>query len=366
MDNISLQKKILFSVILAFGAIFTTLFIIEVFVRLFPNITGIHSTAYEASPAIYQNDIQRGYALLPGAVARHRSHSGMFDVTYRINAQGLRSSTVSYKDKAKKRILLLGDSFVFGHGVEDNETLAVRMENILNSKFSKMKYEIINAGVPGYSLDNEYMTLKALLYLKPDIVLLGICINDFYDLNFHKWDMDNRGDILRTTETKRYVNDRNHFAAGTKKVNSKKSYLNILKEFGRKYLFIYNFMGTFRYRNRDKSNTLFKSFMFNENLKDKSFDKSLKVIFLIKKLCEEIGAEFALFSVDNTVLAAYPKTQGGALGIPVFDVSELYNNYNLSFPHEMHWSPEGTIHVARWLINKLQNLGMILSTEHAF
>ena len=63
----------------------------------------------------------------------------------RINSRGLRDREYPYaKPAGRKRCLLLGDSYVFGWGVEANETAAKVMEARLAG------VEVINGGCPGW------------------------------------------------------------------------------------------------------------------------------------------------------------------------------------------------------------------------
>jgi hypothetical protein len=44
---------------------------------------------------------------------------------------------------------MLGDSVTFGYGVDQTQSFPAELERLLNQSG---KYEVINAGVPGYSL----------------------------------------------------------------------------------------------------------------------------------------------------------------------------------------------------------------------
>ena len=43
------------------------------------------------------------------------------------------------------RILVLGDSFTFGYGVENDETYSVQLQNLLNERLDRT-VEVVNAG----------------------------------------------------------------------------------------------------------------------------------------------------------------------------------------------------------------------------
>ena len=87
------------------------------------------------------------------------------------NADGLRWYDTN--PTQKKRILLLGDSIVYGLGVEFTDTFAYKLQMMLP------KHDWINAGVGGWNTENESQWLLwEGLYLEPDLVILFITAND--------------------------------------------------------------------------------------------------------------------------------------------------------------------------------------------
>lgn len=91
------------------------------------------------------------------------------------NSKGIRGKKEYTYEKPDDtlRILFLGDSFAFGEGVSDHETIAYQLED----RFANL--EIINLGVHGYGHD------QMLLYLQeegvkyhPDIIMLGFIGSD--------------------------------------------------------------------------------------------------------------------------------------------------------------------------------------------
>lgn len=79
------------------------------------------------------------------------------------------------------RILCLGDSAMFGWGVDDSQTLSVRLEEILERELPDRKIEVINAAIPGSSLAGilKYLNLNDLLTtLQPDLIIANYMQND--------------------------------------------------------------------------------------------------------------------------------------------------------------------------------------------
>jgi lysophospholipase L1-like esterase len=99
----------------------------------------------------------------------------------RTNGAGMRDSLeyAAAREPGTVRILGLGDSGMFGWGVhQDRDYLSV-IESNLNSRARGVRYEILNAAVPGY---NTFQEVEALRYrgldFRPDTVVLGWCSND--------------------------------------------------------------------------------------------------------------------------------------------------------------------------------------------
>jgi hypothetical protein len=100
----------------------------------------------------------------------------------KINSHGLRDYEYTYDKDSKKRVIILGDSFIQEKCTDLENTFAKKLEIKLNK--TKPEYEVINLGVEGYGPDQTFELLKneGIKY-KPDIVILAIFSgNDFGDL----------------------------------------------------------------------------------------------------------------------------------------------------------------------------------------
>ncbi len=104
------------------------------------------------------------HSLRPGARGRMKSRE--YDVTYLINGLGLRDD-----EPEPGSIMILGDSFMEGYGVERGEILADRL--------ATAGFPAVNAGVKSYSPLLEYLYLRHRgLELRPDTVLLFLDLSD--------------------------------------------------------------------------------------------------------------------------------------------------------------------------------------------
>jgi lysophospholipase L1-like esterase len=94
---------------------------------------------------------------------------------------GLRERELPPKVPSERRLLILGDSFTFGHGVEGLEAYPQRIEEVLRAE-GQPELTVVNAGVPGYGTRQETLWFERILnQVLPDAVLLGFFVNDFTD-----------------------------------------------------------------------------------------------------------------------------------------------------------------------------------------
>jgi lysophospholipase L1-like esterase len=106
-----------------------------------------------------------------------------FQVVYRINRHGLRDEEIRLpKPPQVFRILMVGDSFTFGVGVELHATFTKQLEALLNQPGSGGHYEVLNGGCSSYSPILEYLFLvQKGLALAPDLVILNYDLSDVQD-----------------------------------------------------------------------------------------------------------------------------------------------------------------------------------------
>ena len=84
-----------------------------------------------------------------------------------------------------RHIVGLGDSFMFGAGVEDGQTYLAVLQGLLEERRPDLGYRIVNTGVPGYNTVMEVETLKTKgLDFAPEIVVIEFVGNDLSLPNF--------------------------------------------------------------------------------------------------------------------------------------------------------------------------------------
>jgi hypothetical protein len=124
-----------------------------------------------------------------------------------INSHGLRGPEITYEKPPNTfRILNLGDSVTMGWGVREEETYGRRLESILNESGQNngLRFQVINAGVPGWNLENAaaYLQAEGLKY-RPDLVLLDLTTAN--DIRGHSaLEVDNQPGVINWLQAKTY------------------------------------------------------------------------------------------------------------------------------------------------------------------
>jgi lysophospholipase L1-like esterase len=90
------------------------------------------------------------------------------------------------KDPAVFRILVLGDSLTYGIGIADQYTYSRQLERLLRDRW---RIETINAGVPGAQSEDIAVQAQRLVpRLQPDLLIYGVCQNDFLPSGVAQYD----------------------------------------------------------------------------------------------------------------------------------------------------------------------------------
>jgi hypothetical protein len=117
------------------------------------------------------------YELAPGVEATYsylNPHQRGWEYRVRVGDDGFRSVPTSTAPGAA-RVVVLGDSYAFGYGVDDAETFASRLAGLLRGRA-----EVRNWGVPGYNLAQQVELLRTRgPEAAPAIVVVALHPNDF-------------------------------------------------------------------------------------------------------------------------------------------------------------------------------------------
>jgi hypothetical protein len=111
-----------------------------------------------------------GYRLHPSRTFQHRYPPGSGrTVRIRSNADGFRSGRDFRDGDARRRIVVLGDSLVFGEGVDESERLTEVMES------ASPAWRVDNLGMIGYGPDLMLRAFDAVgRQTAPDTVIVAI------------------------------------------------------------------------------------------------------------------------------------------------------------------------------------------------
>ncbi|HEY0552936.1 MAG TPA: GDSL-type esterase/lipase family protein [Thermoanaerobaculia bacterium] len=136
--------------------------------------------AFYAIPGLYVADPFVGHRMRPGLRGVIGNWTE-FTTQVRINSLGIRGPEPGPRRAGLQRVLVLGDSFTFGTGVEEEEAFPARIAARLSR--GGIPTEAINAGIGGYGVPDEVAWFERYgAGLHPDLIVLGIFTgNDLQD-----------------------------------------------------------------------------------------------------------------------------------------------------------------------------------------
>ncbi len=214
-----------------------------------------------------------GYQLKP--LSQHKFYS--------INQNGLRGEPIeSPKPPGQARIIVLGDSIIFGLGLALEDTYAVSLETLLKNKYNWPDVKVINMGVPGYNTQQEEAFLKMKGFdLQPDLVILGFCSNDSDPANI----IDKNG-ILLAENPIRNVSDMNVRAV----LNQSRFFVYM------KYLFKRTIYNHPMLAQRFKANVF-----LNSRVYEKNWSKMKETLKHIAEQCQRHHKKFLVVLFPNQI-----------------------------------------------------------------
>jgi lysophospholipase L1-like esterase len=108
----------------------------------------------------------------PNTTTKVHSQYGEFDVRYHTNELGLRERPL-HDLPTGHRVLVLGNSFVEGWGVEVEDSFVRVAERQINTDIPSSPTALINAGMSGYGVAQSYLLGRELLArVRPDAIVL--------------------------------------------------------------------------------------------------------------------------------------------------------------------------------------------------
>lgn len=128
-----------------------------------------------------------------------RSRYPEWDSLFSVNSLGFRDEEMpEQKPDGVFRILLIGDSFIEGEGVNLDQTAAQLLEHRFTKKFQE-PYDVVNMGVMSYSpILYERLLRKWATRLSADFVIVNIDMSDFQNDYSYVQDLDESGNFRNT------------------------------------------------------------------------------------------------------------------------------------------------------------------------
>lgn len=194
---------------------------LEFYLRTYQSLT-IETVSAVGVP-IFKPDDLNTYAHNPRKMARNGYGLPIPEIF--INNLGLRNDKhyeLTVDKERTKNVLMIGDSFTFGTGVDQGETFSALLEEKLNPPVSSLTFnpevseedlerdiwQVWNAGHIGYSIGNYYLLLKKYATIMPlDTVIVNIFVaNDITELRRKNWVLNSQKDLIRVEDQKIFAN----------------------------------------------------------------------------------------------------------------------------------------------------------------
>jgi len=341
-----------------------TILVMIIFFEIFLRFSGY--TNYGFQKGVFVNDESIGYKLSPNYSGYQSvAGKGFFLKTNNLGLRDYRDYSMMAEDD-RKRVVLLGDSFAFGNGMDLNETFA----EILRQKFGE-NVDIINFGVPGYDINNEYMIYEWIgKKYNPDLVIVQFTTNDW---NQKKIIEENEAKKINLSQVTR-VNSMGFLVSSNSTDGTlRKIHLSLL--YGLKtYSFVYSNL-------RESLNSLVKSYFKRQiplEFSDPNSDEYLSAYEFysstIKALKEETNGNLFIFlgPFEDEITGTEKLTQYYDTSYPIDpyqtkrDVKKIAEELNVALielksnesdiyiPLDGHWNAKGHKEVAETLYPKIK------------
>ena len=147
---------------------------------------GLRLLDWPPGDPVWETCHEAAFKFKPNIHYRHMSPE--YDVVFQTNSLGLRDDEAG--PKTGYRILLLGDSFTCGYGVERRDTFADRLER-------RLGIQIINAGVGGYEIIHQLRYFETQgRHLQPDLVVYALFLGNDLTCN-GMWEVAADGGLVQ-------------------------------------------------------------------------------------------------------------------------------------------------------------------------
>lgn len=288
----------------------------------------------------WKYDSLLGWAHQPGQENLFKTKQ--FQTNVHINQKGLRDREHSYeRTNNTRRILVIGDSFAWGYGVEEDQRFSSLLETTLG-------VEVINAGVSGYSTDQELIWFrKEGIKYDVDLVILVFSGNDVGD---------NHRQLVNTIYYKpQFVleEDQQPILTGypvPKTSTQGKLIYSISQRSALAYFLIQRYFNLLSIYGNFKGNSgVANSQMTVANSSRESFDLTIALLGEMRKITGSKEAKFMIVATDRWWNSPPGVTYNDFIdklkdeGFLVLDVESIpgFDPETMNIPDDGHWNQEG-------------------------
>ncbi|MBI4431691.1 MAG: hypothetical protein HY587_08280 [Candidatus Omnitrophica bacterium] len=294
------------------------------------------------------------YELTPDFTGRDVNPQGDFDVAVQINQYGFRDFDRGYDPNAF-HIMAIGDSIMYGEGVELEQSFLALVEKRIQETFNPA-VQIIKAGVPGYSEKQAVDLLESRYDLfKPEIVILGVTPPESWrNVTGYR---NEQGFVVDSRLDKQYFRFEDRLFAS----NSPNRILAYIETWTEAHFLLPTFIRQRRKFLAEKFSRKGEGIAIPPEESQMSFDE-LEPIF--KQLDRFIDLGKMLGFTPVILLKGYSEADGKTIsdyaankGIPALDLAPLFKvgggKVLYAFPHDGHWNASTHRLVAEILYNFL-------------
>ena len=300
----------------------------------------------------YQKDDQFHFKLKSNYYEELEVFFFKYSFNFKTNSDGFRERSFNNIPKDSKKILLIGDSVTFGHGVNQNEAFPQQLQKILPDGWVSL-----NLGVGGWGPSQYYLAAKKYIKeLKPKLVVLSFYSgNDFNDIKYTEWRGKDDG-LLPESVRRTYF----YFDNKTNLRRKDSSYRYPILRNSRLYIWLND-----RYWNKKFTYPMplhdikMASFMINNLVKNNKETKFLIQIFprhCCDKMTYILEYDKLIISYKDLFLQGIDKVEN----IYIYDHFEtLFAKPNLDdlYVDNAHFSAKGNLKIASFILDtfKKQN-----------
>ncbi len=283
----------------------------------------------------FVQDDEVGYRHAPGfngAIYRRE----VFDCPVSISPQGLRQSNFDAQMQYPQRLLVLGDSYVFGVGVKEEAIFASLAQPVLNFE----GLGVINGGQSGYCVTQEVkFGMRLAQTVKPAIIVLSLYPNNDILGDYYK-DYEN----VEVRYGHRLAKDR-WLPLGILDFVRSRSYAWMLLEVSAKRKRIEEQRKAFQKLAQDSTALVMQP--------------TLNTLATLHAFCRDNGIKLGVMLIPSGGKALFDAALKQALndfGIPVLDLGERKFGRKNYFQGDAHWNENGHEKAAQYFVAFCQDL----------